>query len=94
ARAALEQLDAHPEIALLLTDVVMPETNGRVLAEEARRRRPALRVVFMTGYTRNAIVHNGVLDTGTHLLTKPFTVSQLDRALRTALDGPSGGGKS
>ena len=85
ARAALEQLDAHPEVALMLSDVVMPETNGRVLAEEARKRRPALKVVFMTGYTRNAIVHNGVLDAGTHLVSKPFTVAQLGAELEAAL---------
>jgi signal transduction histidine kinase/ActR/RegA family two-component response regulator len=91
ARVALEQLDAHPEVALMLSDVVMPETNGRVLAEEARRRRPRLKVVFMTGYTRNAIVHNGVLDAGTHLVSKPFTVSQLGAELEAALADTGGG---
>jgi signal transduction histidine kinase len=85
ARAALEQLDAHPEVALMLTDVVMPQTNGRVLAEEARRRRPGLRVVFMTGYTRNAIVHNGVVDADAHLVSKPFTIAQLGAELEAAL---------
>ena len=90
AKAALQQLEAHPEVALMLTDVVMPETNGRVLAEEARRRWPSLRVVFMTGYTRNAIVHNGVLDAGTHLVSKPFTVAQLGAELEAALaEGPA-----
>ena len=85
AKAALEQLAAHPEVALMLTDVVMPEINGRVLAEEARRRWPSLRVVFMTGYTRNAIVHNGVVDAGAHLVSKPFTVAQLGAELEAAL---------
>jgi signal transduction histidine kinase/ActR/RegA family two-component response regulator len=85
ARTALAQLEAHPEVALLLTDVVMPETNGRVLAEAALRRWPSLRVVFMTGYTRNAIVHNGALDAGTHLVSKPFTVAQLGAELDAAL---------
>jgi len=47
--------------------------------------RPDLAVVYMTGYTRNAIVHNGALDAGTRLLTKPFTVEQLERELRLAL---------
>ena len=88
AKAALEQLGAHPEVALMLTDVVMPETNGRVLAEEARRRWPKLRVVFMTGYTRNAIVHNGVVDAGAHLVSKPFSVAQLGAELEAALAGP------
>jgi CheY-like chemotaxis protein len=88
AKAALEQLGAHPEVALMLTDVVMPETNGRVLAEEARRRWPKLRVVFMTGYTRNAIVHNGVVDAGAHLVSKPFSVAQLGAELAAALAEP------
>jgi FixJ family two-component response regulator len=61
--------------------------NGRLLAEEALRRRPGMTVVFMTGYTRNAIVHNGVLDGGTHLVTKPFTISQLRDELEAALAG-------
>jgi CheY-like chemotaxis protein len=82
ANAALALLSAHPEIDLLLTDVVMPEINGRQLADRARGRRPDLRVLYMTGYTRNAIVHNGVLDAGANLLTKPFTLSQLDAELR------------
>lgn len=85
AAAALLLLDAHPEIVLLLTDVVMPEVNGRVLADEALRRRPDLKVVFMTGYTRNAIIHNGVLDPGTHLVSKPFTVAQLAAELNATL---------
>ncbi|RYY84815.1 MAG: response regulator, partial [Comamonadaceae bacterium] len=73
AAAALRLIDAHPEIDLLFTDVVMPEVNGRKLADEALRRRPGLRVLFTTGYTRNAVVHNGVLDAGVLLIGKPFT---------------------
>ena len=73
AAAALRLLDAHPEVPLLFTDVVMPDMDGRRLANEALRRRPGLRVLFTTGYTRNAVVHNGVLDPGVHLLGKPFT---------------------
>ena len=64
AAAGLRLLDAHPEIKLLFTNIVMPDINGAKLAEEARRRRLGLRVLFTTGYTRNAIVHNGVLDPG------------------------------
>jgi nitrogen-specific signal transduction histidine kinase len=75
--AALELLDAHPEVSLLFTDVVMPDMNGRRLSDEAMRRRPSLKVLFTTGYTRNAIVHNGILDPDIHLLGKPFTVDQL-----------------
>src|SRR5665213_193222 len=87
AGPALEILDAHPEIALMLTDVIMPETNGRMLAQEALHRRPSLRVVFMTGYTRNAIVHNGTLDADTHLVTKPFTIAELGAELEAVLAG-------
>jgi signal transduction histidine kinase/CheY-like chemotaxis protein len=85
AAVALERLGQRPEINLLLTDVVMPGSNGRQLVDAALVLRPDLKVVYMTGYTRNAIVHNGTLDAGTRLLTKPFTLEQLDRELRDAL---------
>jgi CheY-like chemotaxis protein len=87
AAAALRLLDAHPEIALLFTDIVMPEVNGRKLADEALKRRPDLKVLFTTGYTRNAVVHNGVLDAGVHLIGKPFTLEELAARVRDALDG-------
>jgi PAS domain S-box-containing protein len=86
AKAALTLLDAHPEISLLFTDIVMPDVNGRRLAEEAQRRRPDLKVLFTTGYTRNAIVHNGVLDPGVELIVKPFTVDELAAKVRIILD--------
>jgi signal transduction histidine kinase len=82
---ALERLEQHRDITLMLTDVVMPVMDGRRLVDAALRRRPDLRVLYMTGYTRNAIVHNGVLDAGTRLITKPFTVGELDRELRLIL---------
>ncbi|MGH7022608.1 MAG: ATP-binding protein [Caulobacteraceae bacterium] len=85
AAEALELLAANPSVTLMLTDVVMPEVNGRVLAETALARSPGLKVVFMTGYTRNAIVHNGVLDADTHLVSKPFTVTELGEELEAAL---------
>jgi signal transduction histidine kinase len=85
ASAALRIIDSRNDIALLFTDVVMPDVNGRKLADEAQRRRPGLRVLFTTGYTRNAIVHNGMLDHGTHLLSKPFTLDQLANKVREAL---------
>ena len=83
--AALEQLETHDDIAVLLTDVVMPVMDGRQLADAALRLHPHLRVLYMTGYTRNAIVHNGALDADTHLITKPFTIGELDRVLRRIL---------
>ncbi len=84
---ALGRLDATPEVMLILTDVVMPGGTGRVLADEARKRRPDVPVIFMTGYTRNAIVHNGVLDAGAMLLSKPFTLAQLAAKVKEALGG-------
>jgi CheY-like chemotaxis protein len=86
AASALQLLERHDDISLLFTDVVMPEVNGRKLAEEAIRRRPGLRVLFTTGYTRNAVVHNGVLDPGVELLGKPFTIEQLSAKLRAVLE--------
>ena len=72
-------------MVLLFTDVVMPETNGKKLADEALRRQPSLKVLFTTGYTPNAVVHGGVLDPGVELLTKPFTLEQLATKLRAVL---------
>jgi CheY-like chemotaxis protein len=86
AAMALEELNNRPEISILLTDVVMPGTNGRQLVDAALAKRPELQVVFMTGYTRNAIVHNGMLDPGTRLLTKPFTLHELERELQGLID--------
>ncbi|WP_035486033.1 PAS domain-containing hybrid sensor histidine kinase/response regulator [Geminicoccus roseus] len=86
--AALELLAAHPEIDLLFTDVVLPGgMNGRQLADAARQTRPLLKVLFTTGYTRNAIVHHGRLDPGVNLLGKPFTQMELAAKIRGALDG-------
>ncbi|KAA5596281.1 response regulator [Blastochloris sulfoviridis] len=83
-RQALELLRTHPEVGLLLSDVVMPEMNGRDLADLALAQYPELRVMFMTGYTRNAIVHNGVLDPQMRLISKPFTVTQLAAKVKEA----------
>jgi CheY-like chemotaxis protein len=81
----MERLQEHAGISVMLTDVVMPVTDGRRLVEAALGLRPTLRVLYMTGYTRNAIVHNGMLDPGTRLLSKPFTIDELDRELRAIL---------
>jgi PAS domain S-box-containing protein len=84
---ALTFLDREADIDLLLTDVVMPGgINGRELADEVTRRRPALKVLFTTGYTRNAIVHHGRLDPGIHLIGKPFSFQELAAKVRTRLD--------
>jgi signal transduction histidine kinase len=87
APRALELIERHSNINLLFTDVVLPDgMNGRQLADEARRRRPELRVLYTTGYTRNAIVHQGRLDPGINFIGKPFTFEQLARRVRAILD--------
>ena len=83
---ALRMLDEGQEATLLFTDVVMPDMSGRELADRAREKRPGLRVLYTTGYTRNAIVHNGMLDPGTSLLTKPFSFEELAAKVRKILD--------
>jgi CheY-like chemotaxis protein len=85
AAAALRVLAKRPDLTLLFTDVVMPDMNGRKLAEEAQRRKPDLKVLYTSGYTRNAIVHNGVLDTSVQLISKPFTLEQLALKIREVL---------
>ena len=85
--AALRMLDAHREIALLFTDVGLPGgMNGRELADEAQRRKSALKVLFTSGYARNAIVHHGHLDPGVELIVKPFTFTALATKVRRILD--------
>jgi signal transduction histidine kinase len=87
AAGALAILDQEPNIKLLFTDVVMPEVNGKKLAEAALQRRPDLRVLYTTGYTANAVVHGGVLDVGVQFISKPFTLDQLAAKVRAVLDG-------
>jgi PAS domain S-box-containing protein len=87
AAPGLQLLEQHPEVRLLFTDVGLPGgMNGRQLADAARKLRPDLKVLFTTGYARNAIVHDGRLDPGVSLLTKPFTYAALAAKLSDMLD--------
>jgi CheY-like chemotaxis protein len=85
---ALKLLEQHRnEVALLFTDVVLTGSmNGRKVADEALKLRPDLKVLFTTGYTRNAIIHHGRLDQGVQLITKPFAASSLAERVRKLLD--------
>jgi CheY-like chemotaxis protein/nitrogen-specific signal transduction histidine kinase len=84
--AALDLLRGHPEIGLLLTDVVMPGMNGRQLADAAQSIAARLKVLYMTGYSRNAIVHQGRLDPGVDLIQKPVAADRLGAMVRKLLD--------
>ena len=85
AAQALRLLDQMPQVKLLFTDIVMPDGNGRKLAEDATAAHPDLKVLFTTGYARDAIMHNGVLDEGVALLPKPYTIQQLASKVRDVL---------
>ena len=74
-------------IDLLLTDVVMPGLSGKELRDRIRRIRPRIKVLFMSGYTTNVIVHHGVLEEGVHFIHKPFGMNDLARAVRDAMGG-------
>jgi signal transduction histidine kinase/DNA-binding response OmpR family regulator len=84
--ALLVSADHAGDIQLLLTDVVMPRMSGRVLAQEVAKTRPTVKVVYMSGYTDDAILRHGVLEAGIHFLAKPFTSAGLTRKVREVLD--------
>src|SRR5215470_7319178 len=85
ASTALSVMEHHPEVDVLLTDVGLPGINGRQLAEEVSRRYADIKVLFVSGYAKDAIVHNGVLDPGVELLSKPFTINRLRRKIAQVL---------
>jgi len=85
--SALRLLDEKPAVDLLFTDVVLPSgMNGRQLADKIRREMPAVKVLYTTGYARNAIVHHGRLDPGVELITKPFGHAELAAKIRAVLE--------
>ena len=90
--SALRLLERQPRVDLLFTDVVLPAgMTGAQVAAQARALRPNLKVLFTTGYARNAIIHHGRLDQGVQLITKPFSFSELAAKVRDVLDGVASG---
>ena len=75
------------QVDLLLTDVVLPGMNGRQLSEKLQAAAPALKTLFVTGYSRNAIIHQGRLDAAVTMLQKPLTRTALANGIRKLLDG-------
>ena len=84
--AALQLLSENQRVDLIFTDIVMPGMTGRVLADEAVKLRADIKILYTTGYTRNAVVHNGVLDYGTEFIAKPYTGAALANKVRAVLD--------
>ena len=81
----IEEKQFVPE--LIITDVVMPEMSGKILVERLKKSLPDLKVLYMSGYTDNTIVHHGVLDPGTPFIEKPFSKKKLAAAISAVLDG-------
>jgi len=85
ASSALEKLGAHPDIAMLFTDIVMPGINGLQLAVEMLRLRPDIKILYTSGFARDAIVNSGKLDSGLHFIAKPFTLAQISAKMTEVL---------
>ena len=83
---ALAILQGPQPVDLLFTDIVMPGMSGRELAQQALAQRPRLRVLYTSGYTEDAIVHEGRLEPGVRLLAKPYRRDELARSIRGLLD--------
>jgi CheY-like chemotaxis protein len=86
AKEALQLFEQNASIDVVLTDVVMPGASGPQLTERLVEQRPALKVIYMSGYTEDAIVHHGILDPGIAFLHKPFTSETLAQKIREVLD--------
>jgi CheY-like chemotaxis protein len=84
---ALAVVATQPGLTLLFTDIVMPGMTGRELADRITDHHPEVKVLYTTGYTRNAVIHGGVIDPGVAFLPKPFTIDQLARKIRATIDG-------
>jgi len=90
AAAALRICEQHTgSIQIVVTDVVMPETGGRILVERLGAMRPAIRALYVSGYTDDTVLRHGVLEEGTAFLQKPFTPAALANKVREVLDQPS-----
>jgi two-component system cell cycle sensor histidine kinase/response regulator CckA len=84
--ALLVSEETQSPVHLLVTDVIMPKMSGRELADRLLQRRPGIKVLYISGYTDNAIVHQGVLEEGTEFIQKPFSVKDLLKKVREVLD--------
>ncbi|MCA1796552.1 MAG: response regulator, partial [Geobacteraceae bacterium] len=82
---AIELAKQNPDISLLLTDVVMPDMNGRELSEKIQAQHPRLKILYMSGYTANVIAHHGVLEKGVNFIQKPFSLQELAQKLEEEL---------
>jgi CheY-like chemotaxis protein len=83
--------EIREEFHLLITDVVMPGINGRVLAQNLRALRPSMKVLFTSGYTGDVMIHHGMLDEGIEFIAKPYTLEQLAKRVRDVLDSGANG---